>query len=579
MAALINALDSSCKLGNKGHVEYAWSNDIKEKILQLSFQFTRCDSSTIESLSTILRQTLKNLQNGYKNGQISADVYKELMTVTYKMVGHTRNIIDGKGEYALAYMQILVWNEFSQDLAQYALLKFVSSIDSEHPYGSWKDIKYFCNYCRSKSIPTKDPLMQYAFGLINSQIEQDMTNKKTLAAKWVPREKSTKFGWIFNELAFAYFSKYIESAKTPEQKVRAALKCKTEYRKLISKMNKELGTTQINQCANTWADIDHAKTTSITISKQKKAFLNIKKDGTQRSEFLDRIKCAENFTERIKKASRGEIEIKGKRVGMNQFTTQAFELIARKNRQIRNIDESLQTEIDLLNSQWRDNAMQTGSLCEMIAMVDFSGSMEGAPRDCAMALGCRVAEKSILGKRILSFSTNPTWHNLDKCNTFVEMIEVLQNGEVGYSTNFYKALYKILDAIIEKKLLPEQVSGMVLAIFSDMQIDAAEGTGLNMSFYDVMTEKYAAAGMRLYGVPFKPPHILFWNLSSTQGFPTLSTQPNVSMMSGFSPALLNFFCERGLDAFQDCTPWSCLVETMNKPRYQCLEDRISTYIG
>jgi hypothetical protein len=158
----------------------------------------------------------------------------------------------------------------------------------------------------------------------------------------------------------------------------------------------------------------------------------------------------------------------------------------------------------------------------------------------------------------------------------VDTIRVLQQGEVGYSTNFHGAFDRILDAIIETRLTPDQVEGMILAIFSDMQIDNATGNvPLNMeSFYDTMERKYAETGIRLWGTPFKPPHILFWNLQSTNGFPCISSQKNVSMMSGFSPSLLNLFCEKGLEALQGCTPWSILVEQMNKPRYQCLEDKV-----
>jgi hypothetical protein len=215
----------------------------------------------------------------------------------------------------------------------------------------------------------------------------------------------------------------------------------------------------------------------------------------------------------------------------------------------------------------------------MIAMCDFSGSMNGDPLNVCMALGVRVAEKSILGNRVLSFSDNPTWHNLDGCNNFIEKIEVLQRGEVGYSTRFFNAMKTILDAIIEKKLTPEEVSGMVLAIFSDMQMDDAESAGGRPkpdmgALYEKIDTMYAEAGVRLYGKPFIAPHILFWNLRSTDGFPCLSSQKNASMMSGFSPALLNFFCENGIEALKGCTPWSILVQTMDKPRYQCLEDRV-----
>jgi len=577
MAALIDALDSvtNMQVGENGHAEYAWSNDFQEKILQLSFQFTRCDAEKIDSHAQMLSQILRNIKGSQ---QISREKILELMTVAYKMVGHTRDIIDGKGEYTLAYMQILVWNSIYPELAQFALTKFVTG--DGHPYGSWKDIKYFCNYCKSKKVPISDPIMQHAFGLLLNQIRLDTnSDKKSLSGKWAPREKSHRFGWIFDELAIMYFKEYIQTAKTAEQVTRAIAKCKMSFRKILANLNRTLDTTQIHQCEGTWSQIDHSKTTSLTISKQKTAFLNKKKDGTRRSELEDRIQCAENFSVRIKMAAAGEVDIKGKRVGLNSFTVQAIDLIRRCNN--KNPSDDLQLEIDLLNSQWRDNSTQTGALGPMVAMLDFSGSMDGDPRDVAMALGCRVAEKSILGKRVMSFSTNPTWHNLDGCDNFVDMIRVLQNGEVGYSTNFHGAFDRILDAIIEKKLTPDQVDGMILAIFSDMQIDDPNVSApKNMeSFYESMETKYTDAGTRLWGKPFKPPHILFWNLRSTNGFPCISSQKNVSMMSGFSPALLNLFCEKGLDALQGCTPWSVLVEQMNKPRYKCLEDKILEVLG
>jgi hypothetical protein len=585
MAALVSALDSSTPIqsGEKGHAEYAWSNSVRERILQFSFQTTRTTAEGVEKLAEVLRQILRDLHGGLKTGTLCPGEHQELLITAYKIIGHTRDIIDGKGEYAHAYMQILVWYEFHPVLALFALEKFVTFENDAHPYGSWKDIKYFCNYCKSKGVSVEHQLMQYAFSLLNTQIFRDSSSSgsKTLAGKWAAREKCKRFGWIFEQLAYSYFEHYLATAKSPEAKKRAQKKCKMDFRKMCSSLNKQLGTTQVYQCDKRWAEIDHAKTTSITISKQKQAFLNVKKDGTQRTEDPDRIQCADNFKSRIKKAAAGEVEMKGKRVGLNNFTVQAFDLICRK-RGMRLIPEDLQAEIDLLNSQWRDNASQTGALCEMIPMCDFSGSMNGDPRDVCFALGIRVAEKSKLGNRVLSFSENPRWHNLDGASTFIEKVEILQQGEVGYSTQFYKALKVILDAIIEKNLTPEEVSGLVLAIFSDMQIDQAEShsgrVAPNMkALYQTIEAMYAEAGNRLHGAPFKPPHILFWNLRSTSGFPSLSSQKNVSMMSGFSPALLNLFCDKGIDAFQNCTPWSVLMESMNKPRYQCLEDKVKEF--
>ena len=336
----------------------------------------------------------------------------------------------------------------------------------------------------------------------------------------------------------------------------------------------------MKQCGKVWSDIDFNKVTSITLSKQKKAFLNTKKDGSVRfADDQDRIECAEHFKAQIKKAAAGEVEMKGKRVGMADFTKEAIELIRRKesvtspyrNDITKEEFANVQLEIDLLNSQWRDNATQTGALSKMIPMVDVSGSMEGDPMHVAIALGLRIAEKSVLGKRVMTFSAKPTWVNLDGYETFVDQVSIVKKAEWGMNTNLLAAFDVILDSVIQNKLSPEEVQDMVLAILSDMQIDAGDSCD-KKALYETIQAKYAAAGMRLYGQPFKPPHILFWNLRSTSGFPSMSNQPNVSMMSGFSPALLNQFCEQGLDAFESCTPWSVLEQGLENERYKIMGD-------
>ena len=118
---------------------------------------------------------------------------------------------------------------------------------------------------------------------------------------------------------------------------------------------------------------------------------------------------------------------------------------------------------------------------------------------------------------------------------------------------------------------------MVLVVLSDMQMDAGDKCDKQV-LYDTMKAKYEAAGIRVHGKPYKPPHILFWNLRSTSGFPTLSTQTNCSMMSGFSPSLLNVFCEQGITALQACTPWSVLEKSLENKRYNIMGDMIGEYL-
>jgi hypothetical protein len=144
---------------------------------------------------------------------------------------------------------------------------------------------------------------------------------------------------------------------------------------------------------------------------------------------------------------------------------------------------------------------------------------------------------------------------------------------------------------------------MVLAIFSDMQVNACLyienggncSAGYDIAFvipeeelisakaawqtlYEKMRQKYADTGIELYGKPLHPPHILFWNLRNTTGFPTLSTEANCSMMSGYDPSLLNDFCELGMEGLKNFSPWKMLVKGLNKDRYEPMTRIFNQYV-
>ena len=568
MAALVNAIDNytPLQMGENDHQEYTWSNNIREKMVQFHMQVVRTTGDKVDNLAIKLNEILSTIITEHNTGKISKREKIDMLSIMYKMIGFTRDIIDGKGEYTLTYMMIYEWYKFYPDLSKLALKLCVIS-ETEHQYGSWKDIKYLCNYCKSKTHQIDHDLIKYAILLTNDQLKVDIqSSTPSLLAKWIPREKSNKFGWLFQELAVDYFKQYMLSVKKAEKVKYAMKKCFTEYRSICSELNRKLDTVQIKQCSQKWCDIDPIKQTSITMHKQKSAFLNKNKKGMQRSTDPDRTECAGHFKEYIEKAVKGEVKVKGKCIGMNDFTKNALQLIIKPN---LNKDE-----IDLLNAQWRDNSSYTGALENMIAMVDTSGSMFGEPFNAAAALGIRVAEKSLLGKRVLSFATKASWINLDRYDNFVDMVDALYKTSLyaGMDTNIYAAFDLILEAARQQKLPASKVNNMIFTIFSDMQINEADKNFY--SLYDGIEKKYAEAGMRICGEPYNPPHLLFWNLKSTDGFPILSSQKNTSCMSGFSPSLLNLFCQQGLDALKDCTPLKLLVTALSNNRYKIMEDHL-----
>jgi hypothetical protein len=227
--------------------------------------------------------------------------------------------------------------------------------------------------------------------------------------------------------------------------------------------------------------------------------------------------------------------------------------------------------------QWNENSKQNESMGNMIAMVDTSGSMEcdnGLPLYSAIGLGIRVAEKSKLGKRIMTFNAKPSWVNLEGLD-FVSMVQKIKQAEWGMNTNFDAALDMILNTAIANDVSPFEMQNFTLLICSDMQIDQCR-TDNSGSMFDRMKKRYANAGINSrYRTPYTLPHIVFWNLKSTTGFPSLSTTQNTSMLSGNSPVLLNTFSKKGCELLKDLTPWNILVNELNNKRYNKLEDVVT----
>jgi hypothetical protein len=189
------------------------------------------------------------------------------------------------------------------------------------------------------------------------------------------------------------------------------------------------------------------------------------------------------------------------------------------------------------------------------------------PRNAAIGLGIRVAEKSKLGKRVLTFSNSPEWIDLDPYDNLIDMCNRLKSDDSwGMNTDFRKAMKLIADACLKKNLTPRDVEDLVLVVFSDMQIDAADKN--SSTLHEYVEDLFGKTGMKSkYKVPFKAPHMLYWNLKSSGGFPALSTKNNISMLSGFSPILLNSFCEKGIECLQECSPWHILTEQLQYERY------------
>lgn len=589
MSSIVSAFDknlSAKQIGEKGHVEHSWSGNYQQQITQFFFQLVRAkDTSDLEN----------RLANMLTNMTWEKDS-PELITL-YKLIGQTRDIIDGKGEMDLTWMQLEVWSRFSVDLAFKAFIHIVDSTHKElngHQYGSWKDIKYFLAYLKNKSDESHPLITMIISNIVVPALIKDEELLKqgkpvSLLGRWIPREKSSKkFNWIFHKIAKIMYSEFVVEPhngwKTRNQLDKAMVKQKIHLKKLIVKLSGSNGgsdTPQVKMAGKEWNTIDFNKVTSATLRNSKLAIINKTKKGVQRSSEEDRVECAKNYTEHVQKAISGDktAKIHGKRLDVGQLAKDGYSFQDTKDNDILR---------QTINLQWASQSENNKGLenVPIVAMADTSGSMEcdeGIPLNNAIGLSIRISEicHPAFRNRILTWDAIPKWVNLEECKDFVDKAQKVRKSAWGMNTDFHLALDEMINALVENDVDPTTVRKMILAVFSDMQFDAGyHNANIFDDAYLQIKQKFAEAGMKTsHRRPYDSPHILFWNLKKTSGFPATTITKNVTFLSGYSSTLLNVFATKGLDALREVTPYTMLNDLLNNNRYKPLVENIIDWLN
>ena len=590
MSSIVSAFDknlSAKQIGEKGHVEHSWSGNYQQQITQFFFQLVRAkDTSDLENR---LANMLTNMT--WENNAAE-------LTTLYKLIGQTRDIIDGKGEMDLTWMQLEVWSRFSVELAFKAFVHIVDSTHKQlngHQYGSWKDIKYFLAYLKNKSDESHPLITMIISNIVVPALIKDEELLKqgkpvSLLGRWIPREKSSKkFNWIFHKIAKIMYSEFVvepqDGWKSRNQLDKAVVKQKIHLKKLIVKLSGSNGgsdTPQVKMAGKEWSTIDFNKVTSATLRNNKVAILNKTKKGDRRSNEDDRVECAKNYTKHVEKAIAGNksAKIHGKRLDVGQLAKDGYSY-----HKTGDEEETLRQTINL---QWASQSENNKGLenVPIVAMADTSGSMEcdeGIPLNNAIGLSIRISElcHPAFRNRILTWDAIPKWVNLEECKDFVDKAQKVRKSAWGMNTDFHLALDEMINALVENDIDPASVKKMILAVFSDMQIDADyHNANIFDDAYLQIKQKFAEAGMKTsHRRAYDSPHILFWNLRKTTGFPATTITKNVTFLSGYSSTLLNIFATKGLDALREVTPYTMLNDLLNNNRYKPLVENIIDWLN
>jgi len=578
---------------------------------------------------------------------------KLVLKMLYKLIAQTRDICYGKGERDITYMMIYGWWKYYPNMGLLALYSMMFSennietgyrtgfklaidtsnvyVPHQNSYGCFKDVKYFCNYVRKygdKRIANENTVLcKYAMIMLNQRVYDDYIEYckngtlPSLACKWVPRENS-KYDWIFEQMAiqWAYATNpYILSSVNLEQYddmnvsfkyVKAVVKCKMIYRKIISQLTRLLDLPESKQCCGKWSEIDPAKITIDTMFRNSNALFNIDNTFDYREPTIidkDRRQCAANIKDHIFMTDLSpQLKLeKLQRSYINQctftpmqFVKQAVKLLACKNTCGSNdIRQNVIYQIGLLNENWKKFSKRCNALDFFIPIVDMSLSMVQSNDAIYNAIGmsCLIAEKSRIGQRIMVMDNVPTWVNLDGCGgDFVEMVETLYNYT---SKNTVANILKTFDTIIRSIGNSGDSSSSIT-----YGTGSGSGSGEKMdlvfvvltnqtSFWKYENEMIHTLIVDLFtDAKIDIPHIVYWNCSASTSTSTITghtddaptrpasgTMAKSSMVSGTNAELLNHFSFIGWGDKYNNSAIDTLENILSSSRYDMMDNLFETY--
>lgn len=492
----------------KGIYQLSWLVSTKNEV-RWTKKATRMEPDTLtqngeNAFSTTTNANLDlffSLVRNTEPGSLEALLKKswtENPEITMKIICYIRDCRHGLGEKALFYYSS-TWL-----LAHFPNL-YVKNLEYFVTLGCYKDLLLM--------LLIKDAYVVNATGREEIDLFATVLTSENpgLASKWAPSE-----GGRFNRYAKELMRKMNLSAK--------------QYRQKLSQLRKELDLIETHLCQLAVEDeefwkkrVEQIKFSSISSQAMCKYHKALQRDSNANGIKSEaRTQLAELYKKYLNDVAEGKQKI-------NTATLMPHQIVSK----------ALGDEDEALNVMWNDivtklKAKATGRLSKALAISDVSGSMtcqvaEGVTAlNVSIALGILVAEVSTFADRnMITFSEHPVLAKVPQ-GTIHQKIKYVTDLQWDMNTDLF-AVFKLL---LENKIEVETVF-----IFTDMQFDRCMNNAYGTSF-DKIKEEYRMAERKL-------PEIVFWNLNGSFDIksPVQSTQTGVSLISGFSSHVLNYFLD------------------------------------
>jgi hypothetical protein len=433
--------------------------------------------------------------------------------VTLKIIAYCRDVRGGKGERSVG-RQMFTW--LANENPDYLVVNLDHYIKV---YGRFDDVVALLG----------TNLEDFGIDLWVEQLKTDLEilkneneneNGISLAAKWIPSEHKSidkKYNVVYKIC-----------------KKLGVSKC--QFRKVyLVPLRKKLDILETKMCESKWQDIDFEKVPSVAM----------KNHGKDKCAF--RRHQLERFQEYLGKLKTGEAKVNAKDLFPHQIVA-GYQTMSQ-------VDQ-------LLESQWNvfvENVQSNYDVSNTLVLSDVSGSMTGTPMDVSLALGLLVSQCSDVCWKdlVLTFESLPKFHNV-KGDSLFDRINILRRAPWGGSTDFNAALQLVLNTATQNNIKQSDMPKRLIVV-SDMQFDQAERGNFTTN-YQKLQQMYTDSN-------YKIPHIVFWNVDgNTLDVPAKSTQENVSLVSGFSVAIL-----KSVLGNEEITPVSTMNTAINDPRYNLVK--------
>lgn len=399
------------------------------------------------------------------------------------------------------------------------------------------------------------PLAGDVAAMYQKQLTQDLAameagNPVSLLAKWLPSSNTS------SKKTREYAGKLCRYFKMPQK----------EYRKILSKLRAYTNVVETKMSAAAWSDINYETVPAKANMVYDKAFE--RHDRDRRAEYLEKIFLGED--------------------NLNANGLMPYEIVHRiagRSRFGSGLKGDLLSEL-MWKKIVREGFQNEWGFEDAIVVADGSGSMyqmaSGSSSVMAIeicnSLAIYFAEQlhGVFHNKAITFSDRPRFIDLKEHTSLKDKLEIMYAHHEVSNTNI-EAVFDLLLAMAECEEVPREELPKQVLIISDMEFDEATASGylweekrkpVNDTLFARIAEKYEAAGYRM-------PRLIFWNICGrTDTIPMVNNEEGLCLISGFSQKAMKVAADQ-----TQKDPYGALLQVLDTPRYQAIDDAILPWIA